>query len=86
MSVKFRHYTDVAGITDDYFTVREFLVKLGYKEFTYTRWDWMTTHGHLDKSVVCKIGLWEDDGELVGVATIECKLGNSFCLTLENYE
>ena len=86
MSVKFRNYTEVAGITEDYSKVREFLVKLGYKEFTFTRWDWMTTHGYLDKSAVGKIGLWEDDGEIVGIATIDCSLGDSFCLTLDNYQ
>lgn len=86
MGIKFRNYTKVAGITEDYFKVREFLVKLGYKEFTYTRWDWMTTHGYLDKSVVGKIGLWEDEGEIVGIATIDCSLGDSFCLTLDNYQ
>lgn len=85
MTVKFRNYTEIAGITEDYFKVREFLVKLGYKEFTYTRWDWMTTHGYLDKSAVGKIGLWEDEGELVGIATFDCSLGDSFCLTLDNY-
>lgn len=86
MGIKFRNYTEVAGITEDYFKVREFLVKLGYKEFTYTRWDWMTTHGYLDKSVVGKIGLWEDEGKIVGIATIDCSLGDSFCLTLDNYQ
>jgi len=86
MSVKFRNYTDVAGITEDYSKVREFFVKLGYKEFTFTRWDWMTTHPYLDKSAVGKIGLWEEDGELVGVATIDCRLGSSFCLTLDDYQ
>ncbi|MBI9013141.1 MAG: GNAT family N-acetyltransferase [Clostridiales bacterium] len=86
MSVKFRNYTEISGITEDYFKVREFFVKLGYKEYTFARWDWMTTHGYLDKSAVGKIGLWEDDGEIVGIATIDCSLGDSFCLTLDNYQ
>lgn len=86
MSVEFRNYTDIAGITDDYYKVREFFVKLSYKEFTFTRWDWMITHTYLDKSAVGKIGLWEKDGELVGVATIDCTLGDSFCLTLDGYQ
>jgi GNAT superfamily N-acetyltransferase len=86
MSVKFRNYSEVAGITEDYFKVREFFSKLGYKEFTFARWDWMTTHGYLDKSAVGKIGLWEDNGQVVGIATIDCSLGDSFCLTLERYQ
>lgn len=86
MSVKFRNYTEVAGITEDYFHVRDFLVNIGYKEFTYARWDWMATHGYLDKSAVGKIGLWEDDGALVGVATVDCGFGESFCITADGYE
>lgn len=85
MNIKFRNYTTQAGITEDYHKVRAFFVKLGYAEFTYTRWDWMTTHGYLDRSAVGKIGLLEDNGQIVGVATIDCQLGNAFCLTLPQY-
>lgn len=85
MSIKFRNYTSQAGITEDYYKVRAFFVKLGYAEFTYARWDWMTTHGHLDKASVGKIGIWEDNHEIVGVATFDGSLGNGFCLTLPAY-
>ncbi len=85
MAVQFRNYTDQAGITEDYHKVRAFFVKLGFSEFTYTRWDWMTTHGYLDKSAVGRIGIWEDDGQIVGVATFDCRPGEAFCLTLPEY-
>ncbi len=85
MSIRFRNYTKQAGITEDYYKVRTFFVKLGYAEFTYTRWDWMATHGHLDKHAVGKIGLWEDEKEIIGVATFDCKLGKAFCLTFPEY-
>ena len=86
MSIKFRNYTSEAGITEDYYKVREFLVNLGYTEYTYARWDWMTTHGYLDKSSVGKIGIWENEGSVVGLATFDCRLGCAFCLTLPEYE
>lgn len=85
MSIKFRNYNNQAGITEDYFKVRDFLVKLGYAEYTYARWDWMTTHGCLDKSAVGKIGIWEEDGQIVGLATFDCQLGKAFCLALPEY-
>lgn len=85
MSIQFRNYTKQSGITEDYFKVRAFFIKLGYAEFTYTRWDWMTTHGCLDKSAVGRIGLWENEGEVVGIATFDCQLGTAFCLTLPEY-
>lgn len=85
MSIKFRNYTNQAGITEDYHSVRGFLVKLGYAEYTYTRWDWMATHSYLDRSVVGRIGIWEDEGQIVGIATFDCKLGQAFCLTFPEY-
>lgn len=86
MGIQFRNYTKAAGITEDYHKVRAFFIKLGYKEFTYARWDWMATHSYLDKAAVGKIGLWEDNAEIVGVATFDCNLGQAFCLTLPQYE
>jgi ribosomal protein S18 acetylase RimI-like enzyme len=85
MAIKFRNYTKQAGITEDYHKVRDFFIRLGYAEFTYTRWDWMTTHGYLDKSVLGKIGIWEDEEQIVGVATVDCQFGMGFCLTLPEY-
>lgn len=85
MNIQFRNYTGQAGITEDYYKVREFFIKLGYAEFTYTRWDWMTTHSYLDKASVGRIGLWEDNGQIVGTATFDCQLGVAFCLTLQEY-
>lgn len=85
MAIKFRNYTKQAGITEDYHMVRTFFVRLGYAEFTYTRWDWMTTHGYLDKSVLGKIGIWEDEEQIVGVATVDCQFGMGFCLALPEY-
>lgn len=85
MNIKFRRYTDKAGITEDYHKVRDFFIKLGYAEFTYTRWDWMITHSYLDKSAVGKIGVWEYEGEIVGVATFDCQLGEAYCLTFPEY-
>ncbi|MVX66627.1 GNAT family N-acetyltransferase [Clostridium chromiireducens] len=85
MSIQFRNHTKQAGITEDYHKVRNFFIRLGYAEFTYTRWDWMTTHGYLDRSAVGKTGLWEDEGKIVGVATFDCQLGEAFCLALPEY-
>ena len=80
-----RNYTNIAGITEDYFKVREFLLRLGYSEFVYARWDWMITHGYLDKTAVGKIGIWEENGEIVGIATFDTRLGVGYCLTHPDY-
>jgi GNAT superfamily N-acetyltransferase len=86
MSPNFRNYTNIAGITDDYFKVRTFLLNLGYSEFVYARWDWMATHSILDKTAVGKIGIWEENGEIVGIATFDTRLGIAYCLTDPDYQ
>ncbi len=85
MAIQFRNYTKQPGITEDYHKVRNFFIRLGYAEFTYARWDWMTTHGYLDKAAVGRIGIWEEAGQIVGAATFDCQLGNAFCLALPEY-
>jgi len=85
MTPVFRNYTDIAGITDDYFKLRAFILKLGYSEFSYARWDWMATHSYLDQTAVGKIGIWEENDEIVGVATFDTLPGTAFCLTNPNY-
>lgn len=85
MTIKFRNYTKQSGITEDYHKVREFFINLGYAEFTYARWDWMTTHSSLDRSSVGRIGIWEEDNKIIGVATFDTHLGNAYCLTLPEY-
>lgn len=85
MSLQFRNYTKQAGITEDYFKVRDFFLRLGYCEYTYARWDWMTTHSYLDKSYVGRIGIWEDGGNVVGLATFDTIPGCAYCLALPGY-
>lgn len=86
MTVQFRNYTKHAGISDDYFKVRAFFAKLGYREYTYARWDWMTTHTYLDKSAVGFMGYWEVNHKVVAVTPIDGAFGVAFCLTLPEYE
>ncbi len=86
MSIRFRTYTEVSGITEDYHRVRSFLVDIGYSEFTYARWDWMATHGWLDPSAVGRIGVWEDADRIVGLATFDTRPGNVYCIAAPGYE
>lgn len=86
MTISFRNYNNEPGISEDYFKVRDFIIRLGYSEFTYARWDWMITHCILRVDSIHKIGIWEDKKDIVGVATFDLHLGNAFCLTSPGYE
>jgi GNAT superfamily N-acetyltransferase len=86
MTIRFRNYTKEAGITEDYRKVREFLLQLGSTNFTYARWDWMITHDYLDRDAVGRIGIWENEDDIVGIATFDLRLGTAFCLTNPEYD
>lgn len=85
MNYKIKQYNHKAGITEEYFAVRDFFVRLDYAEFTYARWDWMITHGYLDHSGLCKIRLWTVDDQVIGIATYDLRLGTAYCLVLPEY-
>lgn len=81
MSVECRRYTSKAGITNDYYKVRNFLIGLKYSEFNYSKWDWMITHRNLDKKAIGNIGIWEEDDNIVAAALYNCTVGTAFCVT-----
>ncbi|MFO8068425.1 MAG: GNAT family N-acetyltransferase [Alkalibacterium sp.] len=86
MTIHFRHYKGGAGITDDYYKIRDFLVETVSTSFTYARWDWMITHDYLDVNSINKIGVWQDSDKIVGVATFDLQLGRAYCLNLPEYD
>ncbi|SFC22807.1 Acetyltransferase (GNAT) family protein [Alkalibacterium subtropicum] len=85
MSIDFRNYTGTAGVTEDYYKVRAFLVESESTQFTYARWDWMITHDYLDKSKLSRIGIWEDSDKIVGIAVFDLFLGTAYCLSFPEY-
>ncbi len=86
MSIIFTNYASVPGITPDYRAVREMLVTIGYREFTYARWDWMATHGYLQTTQIGRMGLWMEAERVVGAALFDCRPGDTFLMCLPGYE
>jgi GNAT superfamily N-acetyltransferase len=91
MSVKLRNYTSEPLFTSDYIKVRRFLSdlnreKLIYPGFTWGRWEWMITHSSLDRSSLGRIGIWEDNNKIVGLATYESVLGDAYLFTAPGYK
>jgi len=69
MPITFRHYSPEPLFGEDYYRLRGFLIELDDFNYPFGRWDWMITHGYLDKSGLPKIGLWEENDSIVAVAT-----------------
>ncbi len=68
---------------EDYLKIGQFLVKHYQPEnrdgnWLRPTWDYMHSHPNLDESVLDRIGIWEEDGEILGVAHHESVLGEAF--------
>jgi len=76
--IALRHYTAA-----DLALVGEFLVsnyQPGNLDGNWLRpaWDYMHSHPNLDESALERIGIWENQGRIVGVAHYESTLGEAF--------
>lgn len=78
-----RPFTTESGFTDDFARVRDFLVHLNADEvrtpgFLWARWEWAFALPFLDTSALGRIGVWERDGGVVGLATYEQGPGDAW--------
>jgi ribosomal protein S18 acetylase RimI-like enzyme len=79
MTIKFQHYNG----KDDYKLVDDFLIEHYQPENRDGNWiepAWEYMHGHplLDAASLGKIGIWEDDANLVAIVHYEWHLGEAF--------
>lgn len=86
MNIAMRQFNPEPLFGEDYVKLRSFLVAQDSHNYSFGRWDWMVTHGYLNKTGLPKIGLWEEAGQLVAVATYDCSLGNAYLLVKNGYE
>jgi len=74
----------------DYEAVSEFLTGLYEPEnrdgnWLQPIWEYAYTHPEFDEASVGRIGIWEDGGRIVAVATYELQLGEAFFNTHRDY-
>lgn len=78
MGIQFRHYTP-----NDYQRVDDFLIRHHQPNNQDGNWlepIWEYMHGHpfLDHASLNRIGIWEDEGDIVAIAHYESRLGEAF--------
>ena len=86
MAVRLRSYQSQA----DSYAISDFLTahyQPGNRDGNWFQpiWEYAHTHPWFDESSVGRIGIWEDGGEVVGVATYELRLGEAFFHTHPSY-
>ena len=79
MSITLRHYQS----PEDYWRIDDFLIRHyqpGNRDGNWIEpaWEYMHGHSFLDAASLGKIGIWEEDGEIVAVAHYEWRLGEAF--------
>jgi predicted N-acetyltransferase YhbS len=74
----------------DYEAVSQFLTGLYEPEnrdgnWFQSMWEYNYTHMGFDEALAGRIGIWEEDGRIVGLATYESRLGEAFLNTHPDY-
>ncbi len=74
----------------DYEAVSHFLISLYEPEnrdgnWFQPIWEYAYTHPDFDEAAADKIGIWEDEGRIVAVATYDLRLGEVFFSTHRDY-
>ncbi len=86
MAIIFRYYSSQSGYHVDFFRVCEFLRQASYcdgnlQSMEWVRWEWTHAMGMQRKRTYEKVGLWEEDGRIVGLATLEDDPGHAWLVT-----
>jgi GNAT superfamily N-acetyltransferase len=77
MNIKFRNNCSISNFGKDFHKIRDFLLQTDSRSYSYGRWDFMTTHAHMDLSGIGNIAVWENNDEIVALATFDCFDGES---------
>lgn len=76
--------------SEDYKSVCDFLIELNQNNkyhinWNWARFEWMYEHPLMDKSSIETIGLWWDNGKIVGATIYDMYFGEGFCGVLPDY-
>jgi len=90
MKINFRNYVNDARFGSDYHRVWDFLNRINQDQvttpnFLWGRWTWMISRPVDNEDLKNKIGIWEDDGKIVALATFELAFGAVFISVDRNY-
>ncbi len=91
MSVKQRNYNFTGPYCEDFHKIRDFIIRINgadmkYPCFDWSRWEWVHKDATFDNpDDIQRIGIWEENGEIVAVTTFESKIEDAYFLLDDNY-
>ena len=91
--IKYRYLEDLKGyghFSKDFMKVSAFLAEMHQDinkniSFPWGRWEWMFSLPYLDPDYLDNIGVFEDDGKIVGLITYESKFGEAYYVLSDHY-
>jgi GNAT superfamily N-acetyltransferase len=91
MNIKFRNYKNDTRFGGDYYEICNFLKRINQStvttpNFLWARWVWMISRPVDNENLKNKIGIWEDDGKIVALATYELTFGEVFVCVDSDYD
>ncbi len=89
METQIRRYTDQAGYTEDFSKICDFLIRINNKNvitpnYLWARWVWQFGP-YINCEKLSQIGVAEEDGIIVGLATYEDDIGEVYFCVDEEY-
>lgn len=88
MSELYRNYNNIPGYSDDFMKVCDFLIRINQKKiitpnYLWARWVWQFGP-YMSTQYLANIGIMEDKGNIVGLATYENDIGEAyFCIDMK---
>jgi GNAT superfamily N-acetyltransferase len=74
----------------DFFRVVDFLKQHGARglneNWHWARWEWLLGHSNLDMTTLPQIGIFEQDGVIVGIATHDMRSGEAYIICNPDFQ
>jgi len=87
MKIQFRNYEGDRTGNGDFGKVHDFLARNRFPDYTYARFDWMMTNwDYLEEQYLNRIGIWQEDGEIVGIDLFDHSMDAIFPMVKKGYE
>lgn len=91
MHIRLRHYENKERFGKDYKRIYDFLRRINQNQyecpnFLWGRWVWMMSRPVDNENLKNRIGIWEDEGNIIAIATFELTFGEIFLCVDHQYE
>lgn len=90
MSISFRSFKQDIRFSQDFYSVKDFLIRINkdmhaVPNYPWGRWEWMLCLNDVGCDLNQKIGIWEDGNRVVGIVTHDGAAGEVYIVVDKDY-